>query len=251
MKIGWKIVVSAVRYSTPLLGRNSMVERWYDQSDPTDTGVPIDDSYLNTETKDESVTDCYNPEAERITDGGQIVSAKEGDSTGVHWQNESVGDGTWNPDSHTPVDNTPAATIVTGFSPNSRKWRLHEDMKVSVQCDDGSWYTTPHRDSTKRAQSGFLDAKIQRLDISQTVQNAVRKLVSTESKKQWNLRYNGHHGMIIGYAAFYLNPNDMETAKSFAKSVANLYDLTEEEACEAVEYAFQRAEERNLAGSVA
>jgi hypothetical protein len=78
----------------------------------------------------------------------------------------------------------------------------------------------------------------------------VKKHVKSDSKvNQWNLNHGGHSGMIIGYTAYYLNSQSIETAKEWAEAMG-AFDLTDSEAREAVGYAFARADDRDLSGSM-
>ncbi|MFU1781479.1 hypothetical protein ACM16X_08865 [Haloarcula japonica] len=191
--------------------------------------------YVGAGTESESVTEAY------CADGGRIdVSAEEGDGNGEHWKNTQAID--------TSTDHTPAATILTGTEPNSNMWRLHEDMKITVYDEEADeYYTTPHSDGDKRAENLLFEAKVQSLDLGRDAREAVFTLVKTdENMNVWNRWHSGNDGAIVGYAAWYLNQNSPESARSYARAVASELGLDEDDAVDATEYAFQRADDRGL-----
>lgn len=121
-----------------------MVEFWKDQDDPTDTGVPIDSDYLHTDTRDESATDAYNPEAEAVTDGGEPLDRTAEGNESDAYKNDEHAVQKW-PDgfAQTSTARTTAfagrdahGNPVDGWS--REKWRIQMGLPVKMRgetCD--------------------------------------------------------------------------------------------------------------------
>jgi hypothetical protein len=116
-------------------------EFWVEKIDSTDTGVPIDRDYLRADTKAEPVRDAYNLDAKAVTDGGQPISAKEGDGNGEHYKNrdavETAPDGFAHETNArtTAFDGRDARGNPTGGWSN-KKWRMHMGLAVEMR---GEW----------------------------------------------------------------------------------------------------------------
>lgn len=209
--------------------------RWQDQSDPCDTGVSVDDDYLNVDSRDQSANEAYV-----TNDGADGLHRGESSGNGEHWANgQTIDRGV----------QSNAATLVSGMPRGGRKWRLHHDLNVAIKLGDGTWFNTADHidtvDQDERAESLLLEAKICSLDLPRQAHDKTLKLVREEDTMvQFNIKFAGHRGAIIGYASYVLNPQDLEQAKAYAASVADTLGVGAEQARGATEYAFKRIRER-------
>lgn len=76
--------------------QNSGRTLWIEQDDPTYTGVDIDHDYVATDSRQESVSDAYNTEAEAVTDDGQPLDARS-DAAATDTKTEDTDDLDGNP----------------------------------------------------------------------------------------------------------------------------------------------------------
>lgn len=220
-------------------------ERWVNSSDPADTGKDVDPDYLRTGTEIESVTEAYNPEA----GNSRLDRSKRPSGGGSH----SWGDAKRDEHEHDHptgfVGQKARTTCIgqrdvygnpcDGWRWGGRKWRFQ--MGLRVRNAVGEEITTNDRD--KRA---LLSAIVDSLDIPTHVHQRVIELVATdENTNVWNRWHDGWESMAVGYAA-YVVKSDVETAQAYAEKIGPAVGLDAADARDAVEYAYDRAEERGI-----
>lgn len=221
-----------------------MVEYWRDKDDPTDTGVPIDSDYLHTDSRNESATDAYNPEAEAATDGGQPLDARsdaaatdtvtedtddlDGNPLESAWANQGVQRTTLYADDTDAKGNPLPKYGADGTDLRARRYRMWK-YNSGFGWNDHS--DTGRVDMEARETREMVEAVASQCGLTDAQKERAVQIALDMDGRRWNWA-GGRPAMALGAIARAV-ADSAEKAKTHAVVQSDAFGHVAEKACQA------------------